>query len=53
MHDNKRNLENVVSQVTKEYQVLKLMRGVQDSLTGRLAVFSLTSLSQAEIFWMI
>lgn len=31
-------------------QVFKLMRGVQESLAGRVAVFSLTSLSQAEIF---
>lgn len=30
-------------------QVFKLMRGVQESLAGRVAVFSLTSLSQAEI----
>ncbi len=31
-------------------QVFKLMRGVQESLAGRVAVLSLTSLSQAEIF---
>ena len=30
-------------------QVFKLMRGVQESLAGRVAVLSLTSLSQAEI----
>ena len=30
-------------------QVFKLMRGVQESLAGRVAVISLTSLSQAEI----
>ena len=30
-------------------QVFKLMRGVQESLAGRMAVLSLTSLSQAEI----
>lgn len=30
-------------------QVFKLMRGVQESLAGRIAVLSLTSLSQAEI----
>lgn len=30
-------------------QVFKLMEGVQESLTGRVAVLSLTSLSQAEI----
>lgn len=30
-------------------QVFKLMRGVQESLVGRVAVLSLTSLSQAEI----
>ena len=30
-------------------QVFKLMRGVQESLAGRVAVFSMTSLSQAEI----
>lgn len=31
-------------------QAFKLMRGVQESLAGRVAVLSLTSLSQAEIF---
>ena len=31
-------------------QVLHLMRGVQESLAGRVAVLSLTSLSQAEIY---
>lgn len=31
-------------------QVFKLMQGVQESLAGRVAVLSLTSLSQAEIF---
>ena len=31
-------------------QVFKLMRGVQESLAGRVAVLSLTSLSQAEIY---
>lgn len=31
------------------YQVFKLMQGVQESLAGRVAVLSLTSLSQAEI----
>ena len=31
-------------------QVFKLMRGVQESLAGRVAVLSLTSLSQAEIW---
>ena len=30
-------------------QIFKLMRGVQESLAGRVAVLSLTSLSQAEI----
>lgn len=30
-------------------QVFKLMRGIQESLAGRVAVLSLTSLSQAEI----
>lgn len=30
-------------------QVFKLMKGVQESLAGRVAVLSLTSLSQAEI----
>ena len=30
-------------------QVFKLMRGVQESLAGRVALLSLTSLSQAEI----
>ena len=30
-------------------QVFKLMRGVQESLAGRVAVLSLSSLSQAEI----
>lgn len=30
-------------------QVFKLMRGVQESLAGRVAILSLTSLSQAEI----
>ena len=30
-------------------QIFKLMRGVQESLVGRVAVLSLTSLSQAEI----
>ncbi len=30
-------------------QVFKLMRGVQESLAGRVAVLSLTSLSQAEV----
>lgn len=30
-------------------QVFKLMRGVQEPLAGRVAVLSLTSLSQAEI----
>ena len=30
-------------------QVFKLMQGVQESLAGRVAVLSLTSLSQAEI----
>ena len=30
-------------------QVFKLMRGVQESLAGRVAVLSMTSLSQAEI----
>lgn len=31
-------------------QVFKLMRGVQESLAGRVAVLSLTSLTQAEIY---
>lgn len=31
-------------------QVFKLMRGVQETLAGRVAVLSLTSLSQSEIF---
>lgn len=31
-------------------QVFKLMKGVQESLAGRVAVLSLTSLSQAEIY---
>lgn len=31
-------------------QVFKLMRGVQESLAGRVAVLSLTSLSQTEIY---
>jgi len=31
-------------------QVFKLMQGVQESLAGRVAVLSLTSLSQAEIY---
>lgn len=31
-------------------QVFKLMRGIQESLAGRVAVLSLTSLSQAEIY---
>lgn len=31
-------------------QVFKLMKGVQESLAGRVAVLALTSLSQAEIF---
>ena len=31
-------------------QVFKLMKGVQESLTGRVAVLSLTSLSQTEIY---
>lgn len=31
-------------------QVFKLMRGVQESLAGRVAVLSMTSLSQAEIY---
>lgn len=31
-------------------QIFKLMRGVQESLAGRAAVLSLTSLSQAEIY---
>lgn len=31
-------------------QVFKLMRGVQESLAGRVAALSLTSLTQAEIF---
>lgn len=31
-------------------QVFKLMRGVQESLAGRVAVLSLTALSQAEIY---
>ena len=30
-------------------QIFKLMRGVQESLAGRVAVLSMTSLSQAEI----
>ncbi|WP_334290991.1 AAA family ATPase [Lachnospira eligens] len=30
-------------------QIFKLMRGVQESLAGRVAVLSLTSMSQAEI----
>ena len=30
-------------------QVFKLMKGVQESLAGRVAVLSMTSLSQAEI----
>ena len=30
-------------------QVFKLMRGIQESLAGRIAILSLTSLSQAEI----
>ena len=31
-------------------QVFRLMRGVQESLAGRVAVLSLTSLSQSEIY---
>lgn len=31
-------------------QIFRLMRGVQESLAGRVAVLSLTSLSQAEIY---
>lgn len=30
-------------------QVFKLMRGVQESLAGRVAVLSMTSLSQSEL----
>lgn len=37
-----RDLETVVSQVTKEHPVVKLMWGVQESLAGRVAVLSMT-----------
>lgn len=36
-------------QVGKTTMLKKLMRGVQESLAGRVAVLSLTSLSQAEM----